>query len=137
MSGIATSSSVDTWYVTLQKPGFTPPGWLFAPVWTALYVLMGVAAGLVNADAAAGTAKKPALQLFALQLGLNGLWSVLFFGLRNPTLALAEIIVLWLAIAFTLVRFYRIQSTAAYLLLPYLLWVSFAGLLNGAIALLN
>ncbi|WOK08247.1 TspO/MBR family protein [Imperialibacter roseus] len=137
LSGIATSSSVSTWYTTLNKPPFNPPNWLFAPVWTLLYAMMGVAAGLVWSGAKESIGVKLALGLFVGQLLLNSLWSVLFFGLRNPTAALVEIVVLWVAILLTINRFYLISKTAAWLLVPYLIWVSFAALLNASIVILN
>lgn len=137
LSGIATSSSVTTWYTTLNKPSFNPPNWLFAPVWSTLYAMMGVAAGLVWARSAETYKVKAALSVFALQLALNSLWSILFFGLRNPTVALVEIVVLWIAIFLTIRRFYPISKWAAWLLIPYLLWVSFASVLNLFIVILN
>ena len=137
LSGIATSSSVSTWYTTLNKPSFNPPNWLFAPVWTTLYAMMGVAAGLVWIRSDESDKVKAALSVFALQLALNSLWSILFFGLRNPTAALVEIVVLWVAIFLTIRRFYPISQWAAWLLIPYLLWVSFASVLNLFIVILN
>jgi len=137
LSGIATSSSVSTWYTTLNKPPFNPPNWLFAPVWTLLYAMMGVAAGIVWSRAKESIGVKLALGLFVGQLLLNSLWSVLFFGLRNPTAALVEIVVLWVAILLSINRFYLISKAAAWLLVPYLIWVSFAALLNASIVILN
>jgi translocator protein len=137
LSGIATSSSVSTWYTTLNKPPFNPPNWLFAPVWTLLYAMMGVAAGIVWSRAKESMGVKLALGLFVGQLLLNSLWSVLFFGLRNPTAALVEIVVLWVAILLSINRFYLISKAAAWLLVPYLIWVSFAALLNASIVILN
>ncbi len=137
LSGLATASSVTTWYTTLNKPFFNPPNWLFAPVWTLLYAMMGLAAGLVWASTDASKSRNTALVVFGVQLLLNSLWSILFFGLRNPTLALVEIILLWAAIAFTIKKFRPINSTAAWLLVPYLLWVTFASILNTAIVILN
>ena len=137
-SGMVTRSSVTTWFPTLIKPSFNPPSWVFAPVWSILFVMMGVAAGLVwDRLEAEREAVKKALIFFAIQLGLNALWSYLFFGLRNPMLAGLEIIVLWLMIFETYIQFVKINKIAGYLLLPYLAWVSFASVLNGSIWWLN
>ncbi|MFN4199346.1 MAG: TspO/MBR family protein [Flavobacterium sp.] len=136
-SGFATQSSVSDWYPTLQKPFFNPPSWLFGPVWTVLYIMMGWAAGLVWSQNIDREIKKKALLLFTLQLLLNAAWSFLFFGLRNPFLALVEIVLLWLLIRETYLSFKPIHPLAAKLLLPYWAWVSFATLLNAAIWWLN
>ncbi|AYN05449.1 TspO/MBR family protein [Flavobacterium sp. 140616W15] len=137
-SGIVTRSSIDTWYPTLIKPSFNPPNWVFAPAWSLLYLLMGVAAGLVwDRIEYEKEAVKNALVFFAIQLALNALWSYLFFGLMNPLLALIEIFVLWLMIYETLLKFIKINKVAGYLLVPYLLWVSFATILNASIWWLN
>ncbi|MGX7666901.1 TspO/MBR family protein [Flavobacterium pedocola] len=137
-SGIITKESITTWYPTLEKPGFNPPNWVFAPVWTTLYIMMGVAAGLVwnKMDTDRINVRK-GLQFFAIQLTLNFLWSYLFFGLHNPLLALAELALLWLMIYETFVVFKRVDKLAGWLLIPYLIWVSFAGILNAAIFWLN
>jgi len=129
-----TSPSIGSWYATLLKPSFSPPNWIFAPVWTGLFFLMGVSLYLI------WTSEKPkqtAIFVFFQQLALNVLWSTLFFGLHNPLLAFIEIIVLWLAIFMTILYFYQISKKAAWLLLPYILWVSFAGVLNFFIYRLN
>lgn len=137
-SGIVTRSSIATWYPTLIKPSFNPPNWIFAPVWSMLYVMMGVAAGLVWSKIESDKeAVKKALVVFAIQLALNALWSYLFFGLHNPLLAGLEIIILWLMIYETYIQFAKINKIAGYLLIPYLLWVSFATVLNGSIWWLN
>jgi len=136
VGSLATASSVATWYPALDKPSWTPPDWLFGPVWTLLYMMMGVAAWLVWRGAASGRARLPLL-LFALQLLLNACWSLLFFGLRSPGLALIEIVLLWLAIAATLWAFARVRAWAALLLAPYLAWVTFAAALNLEIWRLN
>jgi tryptophan-rich sensory protein len=142
-SSLSGGAMVGSWYSTLNLPSINPPSWLFGPVWTTLFVLMGVAVGLVwttYAKAAAGQEKnkiKIGLWLFVVQLVLNVLWSVIFFGWRNPGLAFFELLVLWLAILFTKIYFYQVSRTAAYLLLPYILWVSFAGYLNFSIWRLN
>jgi benzodiazapine receptor len=137
-SGIVTRSSIETWYPNLIKPSFNPPNWIFAPVWSMLYIMMGVAAGLVwdRINFEKEMVKK-ALVLFAIQLGLNALWSYLFFGLMNPMLALLEIVVLWLMIYETYIQFAKINKIAGYLLIPYLAWVSFAAVLNASIWWLN
>ena len=137
-SGIVTRSAITDWYPTLIKPSFNPPNWIFAPVWSALYIMMGVAAGLVwNKIEFQKEAVKKALIFFAIQLGLNALWSYLFFGLHNPMLAGLEIIILWLMIYETYVQFSKINKIAGYLFLPYIAWVSFAAVLNASIWWLN
>ncbi len=137
LSSFATQSSVKDWYPTLVKPFFNPPSWVFAPVWALLYIMMGIAAGLVWSKAMSIKAKIPAIGFFILQLGLNALWSILFFGFKNPLLALVEIILLWICIYQTYRYFYQIQPVAGKLLLPYLAWVSFALILNFSIWWLN
>lgn len=132
---IATVSSVRGWYLTLKKPAWTPPSWLFRVVWSILYPVMGVASWLVWRKG--GEENRPALRWYGLQLGLNSLWSILFFGLRRPDLALLEIVVLWSAIAMTIIRFAGISRLAAWLLVPYQGWVTFAVGLNGATWWLN
>ncbi|WP_413999513.1 TspO/MBR family protein [Flavobacterium sp. W1B] len=137
-SGVETRSSIETWYPTLIKPSFNPPNWVFAPVWSMLYIMMGVAAGLVwdRMDSDKETVKR-ALLIFAIQLALNALWSYLFFGLHNPMLAGIEIVLLWLMIYETYAHFSKINKVAGYLILPYLAWVSFAAVLNASIWFLN
>lgn len=120
------------WYRALDKPPWTPPGWVFGPAWTLLYLSMGVAAWLVWRERGVQRAALP-LAVFGLQLVLNGLWSWLFFGLRRPGLALAEIAVLWAAIAATVAVFWGVRPLAGALLLPYLGWVTFATALNAEI----
>lgn len=137
-SGIVTQSSITTWYPTIEKPSFNPPNWIFAPVWTALYVMMGIAAGLVwNLIEIKREEVRSALIFFAIQLALNSLWSFLFFGLKNPLLAFIEIIILWLMIYETYNKFNKLNKIAGYLFIPYILWVSFATILNGSIWWLN
>lgn len=136
LGNIATSSGLGQWYQNLAKPSLTPPDWVFGPVWTVLYVMMAVAAWLVWQQKGFYDARWP-LVIFLLQLALNTFWSVLFFGWRSPGLAAVEIVVLWLAIAATLVSFWRRSVVAAMFLLPYLAWVTFAALLNFQIAWLN
>ena len=137
LSGFATAQGVREWYPTLVKPSFNPPAWVFGPVWTLLYLMMGIAAFLVWQKGWESGAVKTALALFAIQLILNGLWSVLFFGMRSPGLAFAEILLLWISIGGTIVLFWRVAPIAGMLLLPYVAWVTFAAVLNGAIWILN
>jgi benzodiazapine receptor len=136
IGALATNSSVATWYPTLNKPAWNPPGWVFGPVWSALYLMMATAAWRVSSHTE-NPARRSALTWFFVQLGLNALWSCLFFGLRNPGLAFAEILVLWTILIVVLVKFARIDLLATVLWLPYLAWVSFASVLNGAVWWLN
>ncbi len=124
------------WYAALRKPSWNPPGWIFGPVWTALYAMMAVAAWLVW-QRGGFAAQRHALGLFLAQLTLNALWTPLFFGLRQPGVAFAEIILLWLAILATLLAFRPVSRAAVWLLVPYLAWVSFAAVLNGTLWRLN
>ena len=138
LSGTATRSSITTWFPTLVKPSFNPPAWVFAPVWSLLYTMMGIAAGLVwSRIDFENQAVRKALTYFVIQLDLNALWSILFFGLKNPLLAFIEIILLWLMIYETYIKFIKIDKIAGYLFIPYLFWVSFAMVLNGSIWWLN
>lgn len=136
VGGALTSLSVGDWYQTLTKPSWTPPDWVFGPVWTALYVMMAVSAWLIWRQGGWRPAKVP-LGLFALQLALNVAWSAIFFSLRSPALAFVEILALWLAIAATVISFWGRSTAAALLLVPYLAWTTFAALLNFAIWRLN
>jgi benzodiazapine receptor len=138
IGGIVTGSSVSTWYPTLIKPVWNPPAWVFGPVWTLLYLMMGIASWLVWQKRAQNEAQvRQALNWYGLQLGLNLVWSVIFFGLRQIGLALMEIVALWSTLLITMVKFGRIRRDAAGLLLPYLLWTTFATALNAAIWWLN
>lgn len=137
VGGVATSKSVNTWYRTLNKPSFNPPGWIFGPVWSTLYLMMGIAHYLVLREEAEPRLARPARIFYGIQLILNTLWSLLFFGRRSPLAALVEIVFLWVAILMTIITFARVSRKAALLLLPYLLWVSFASILNGAVWRLN
>lgn len=137
LSGISTGSSIDTWYTTLNKPSFNPPNWLFAPAWTILYTLMGIAVAYIWHEGWQKPDVKTAIFIFAGQLLLNAFWSVAFFGLQNPPLALAVILILWVLIFICIVRFKPIKALSAYLLIPYLLWVTFATALNASIIFLN
>jgi tryptophan-rich sensory protein len=129
--------SIPTWYASLQKPAFNPPNWIFGPVWTTLFIMMGVAAFLVWDKGLENKKVKISLAIFGLQLLLNVLWSILFFGLQSPLYAFIDIIMLWASILATIIYFYRISAAAAYLLIPYILWVSFASILNLSIVILN
>lgn len=135
LGAMVTEQSVRTWYPSLRKPPGTPPSWLFGPVWTSLYALMAISAWLIWRQYHWGA--RPALLIFLAQLALNLAWSVIFFGARRPGFALAEIITLWWAILFNIYIFYSLDIVAAYLLIPYLVWVSFAAYLNAGICLLN
>ncbi len=137
IGSIFTSKSVSTWYTTLNKPSFNPPGWVFAPVWTTLFILMGVSLYLVWSKGLEVEGVKSAIIIFSVQLLLNILWSLLFFGLQSPLYAFIDIIVLWIMILLTIVYFYRISPVSSYLLFPYILWVSFAAVLNFMIVRLN
>jgi benzodiazapine receptor len=137
-ASVVTRPSVESWYPTLIKPIFNPPNWIFMPVWTMLYILMAVAAGLVwDKIKEQNQEVKVALGFFLIQLTLNAIWSYIFFGLKNPMLALIEIALLWLMIYETYLKFTKINKTAGYLLIPYMAWVAFAGILNGSIWWLN
>lgn len=137
-ASVVTRPSVASWYPTLIKPIFNPPNWIFMPMWTLLYILMAVAAGLVwDKIKEQNEVVKKALAFFLIQLTLNAIWSYLFFGLKNPMLALIEIVLLWLMIYETYLKFIKINKTAGYLLIPYLAWVAFAAILNGSIWWLN
>jgi benzodiazapine receptor len=130
LGALATTPSIGGWYTGLAKPSFSPPNWIFGPVWTTLYLLMGVALFLVWRLGGKTPGVKTALALFAVQLALNTLWSVLFFGLHRPALAFFEIMVLWVLILLTMLKFFSLSRPAGWLLFPYLLWVSFASVLN-------
>lgn len=142
IGSVFTAPAIAGWYAGLNKPELNPPSWVFGPVWTTLYALMGVAAWLVwrrldDGSPSTSLRAKIALAIFIAQLFLNTLWSVLFFGLQSPGWALVEIIFLWLAILATMIAFGKISKPAMWLLLPYLLWVSFASYLNYSIYVLN
>ena len=124
------------WFAALKKPAWNPPSWIFGPVWTALYAMMAAAAWLVWQRGGWKEQRKPLL-IFLAQLALNAVWTALFFGLHRPGVAFAEIVLLWLAIVATLVAFRPVNRTAAWLLVPYLAWVSFAAVLNGTLWRLN
>ncbi|MEI6057516.1 MAG: TspO/MBR family protein [bacterium] len=134
---VFTTPSITTWYTTLTKPSFNPPSWVFGPVWTILFALMGIAAYLVWKKGWLHKNIKIALSVFIIQLILNTLWSIIFFGMHSPGTAFIEIIFLWLSIATMLALFYKISRPAAYLIIPYILWISFAAFLNYSIWILN
>lgn len=134
IGGFATQDSIDSWYRTLAKPWWNPPDWVFAPVWTLLFIMMGIAAWLVWKT---GDRLGPAMALFGLQLVFNLLWSLIFFGLRSPGLALIEVVFLWGSVLLTMLAFFGRQRVAGWLFVPYLAWVSFAAILNFAIWRLN
>jgi len=130
-----TTPSIATWYASLAKPWFSPPNWIFGPVWTLLYAMMGLSLYYVLEK---GFKKhSEAIYLFGAQLALNALWSVLFFGWRNPALAMLEITVLMFVVLATTVKFYSISEKAGRLLIPYIVWITFASILNFNVMLLN
>ena len=137
LASIATQTGVDSWYETIKKPSFTPPNAVFAPVWTILYVLMGISAGIVWSRGLHHVWVKTALYHFVFQLLANALWSLVFFNLENPLLALLIIITLFILILLTIKWFKVVNNLAAYLLIPYLLWVAFALALNFEVWRLN
>ena len=137
ISGYFTSSGVGGWYQTLVKPSFNPPNWVFAPAWTLLYIMMGIAFFLIWKKDVSADKKRWAIFCFAVQLTLNFLWSFVFFYLEQPGWALVEILVIWVMILATILAFKKLSTPAALLLVPYLLWVSFATLLTYSIWQLN
>lgn len=135
-----TYSKIPTWYALLQKPDFSPPNYVFGPVWTTLYILIGISLYLVWSKKVGSKnvkLKSIGLKIFAVQLVLNGLWSIVFFGIEQVLFAFLVIAALWVSIIFSIIYFYKISKISAYLLIPYLLWVSFASVLNFSIYLLN
>jgi len=137
LGSLATTPSIATWYKTVAKPSFNPPNAIFGPVWLSLYLMMSISLFLIWKQWGAAKGVRPALIIFFVQLALNTLWSVLFFGLHQPMWAFFEIVILWLFILLTMMVFWRLSRVAGLLLLPYLLWVSFASALNFAIWRLN
>ena len=137
IGGFFTARKIPTWYAGLVKPSFNPPSWVFGPVWTLLYLLMGYALYLVWREPEDLPGRTMAMSFFVLQLFLNTLWSYFFFGLQKPWLALGEMALLWAAILASLLSFYPLSQQAGWLLTPYLAWVSFAFALNLSIARLN
>jgi len=139
IGSVFTISAIPAWYSALNKPFFSPPNWLFAPAWTLLYLLMGISLYLVW-ESYHGFKKAQvlrALKIFAVQLALNVLWSIAFFGLKSPLAGLIVIALLWLSILASILAFNKIDKRTALLLIPYILWVSFAALLNAAVFFLN
>jgi benzodiazapine receptor len=136
VGGLVTAPEIPTWYAGLNKPSFNPPNWLFGPVWTTLYILMGISCYLIWKQPVSA-ARNKALCLFVIQFALNFCWSFIFFGMHETGWALAEMMVLWITILLTIFAFAKFSKTAAWLLVPYISWVSFAMLLNGAIWRLN
>lgn len=137
IGSIFTTPSIDGWYQGIIKPALNPPAWVFGPVWTTLFILMGIAAFLIWKRGLGRKDVKIALGIFIFQLVLNTFWSIIFFGLHSPGGAFVEMIFLWLAILATIITFAKISKPAAWLLVPYILWVSFAGYLNYTIWILN
>lgn len=137
IGSLFTLPSIPTWYAGLTKPALAPPNWIFGPVWTTLFALMGVAAFLVWRKGIDRTDVKVALGIFLGQLVLNTLWSIIFFGFQNPGGAFIEIIFLWVAIIATIIACTKVSKPAAWLLVPYILWVSFAAYLNYSLWILN
>ena len=137
IGSVFTASSLENWYLFLEKPAFNPPAWVFFPAWVTLYTLMGISLYLVWEKGLQEQEVKKGMFIFGIQLGLNALWSILFFGLKSPYYAFVEIVLLWFAILLTILKFRKISKTASYLLFPYILWVSFAMLLNYYIWILN
>ncbi len=136
ISGFATSTGLDSWYSTLNKPSFNPPGWLFAPVWTTLYALMGIGLYLIYTSPKSEE-RNNALRIFSIQLALNFIWSFLFFFFEKPGLALIEIVMMWVSILMMIFYFRKVNTIAGNIQIPYLLWVSFASVLNASIWWLN
>jgi translocator protein len=137
IGSISTTPQIPTWYATLNKPFFQPPNYLFGPVWTLLYIMMGISAFMIWDKKISKKVKNSALTAFAVQLFLNAAWSPIFFSLHWLFIAFIVIVALWSAIVLTIKKFYPISKSAAYLLIPYLLWVSFASVLNLSLWLLN
>lgn len=136
MAGMFTSKAIPEWYATLNQPSFNPPNWVFGPVWTALYIVMGVSFFLIW-KLESGQKRNQAIVIFLVHLLLNFGWSFVFFYFKMIGLALIEILLLWSAIVLMLTRFYKLKPLAAYLNIPYLLWVTFAAILNAAYFFLN
>jgi len=137
IGAIFTTSEINTWYRTLEKPVFTPPDAVFGPIWGVLYLLIGISLFLILIAKNKPKTKASAVNWFFIQLVLNAAWSIIFFGLHAPTVALLEIVVLWIAIVRTIKLFSIINPTAGKLLWPYLVWASFAAILNLFVVILN
>jgi len=137
LGSLVTTTGPGSWYESLEKPFFTPPGWVFAPVWVTLFTLMGISLYLVWEPGIGRREVTAALLVFGVQFIFNILWSFLFFGLRSPFLGFIDIAILWVMIAVTIASFYRVRKGAAYLLIPYFCWVSIAMALNYGVCVLN
>ncbi len=137
IGSLFTFPAIGSWYAGLIKPSFSPPNWLFGPAWTTLYTLMGIAIFLIWLSPKENKGRDKSFVLFFTQLILNTLWSIIFFGLKNPLLAFVEIILLWVLILLTTLQFYKVNRSASFLMIPYILWVSFASVLNLFVFLLN
>ncbi len=137
IGSLFTTPSIPTWYASIEKPSFTPPNGVFGPVWITLFLLMGIALFLVWREGLGDRRVRSAFIIFMVQLILNVLWSVAFFGMRSPLAGLVVIIVLWAAILLTVINFFGISRVAGALLVPYIAWVSYAAVLNGALYILN
>lgn len=137
IGSVFTIAAIPTWYATLQKPSFTPPSWAFGPVWTMLYILMGIALFLVVRNGMGTAPVRRATGIFAAQIGANALWSFLFFGMRSPLLGLFDIVLLDILVVGTILAFYRVSRPAAWLLVPYFCWLCIATALNTAVWVLN
>lgn len=137
IGAVITMPAITTWYVGLIKPAFNPPSWIFGPVWTLLYLMIGISFFLIWNKKTKIETKQNAFIVFFIQLFLNAIWSPIFFGLKSPLVALLVIVALWISILLTIINFNKISKLASYLLIPYLLWVSFATVLNFSIWQLN
>ena len=137
IGSLFTTSAIDTWYTTLQKPFFIPTNWIFGPVWTLLYLMMGISLYIFWNTKTSATERRQGISLFSVQLAFNVLWSILFFGLKSPIAAFVGIIILWFAIYLTIRNFLKASKLAGWFLIPYLAWVSFATILNLSIVFLN
>lgn len=137
IGSLITLPAINTWYQTITKPSFNPPNWIFGPVWTTLFLLMGISLYLIWVKGIKNKVARKAVWLFLIQLLLNFLWSLFFFGFHSPLLALIDIVLLWIIILLTIIEFNKISRPASLLLVPYILWVSFAFILNLFIVLLN
>ena len=137
IGSVFTTPAIPTWYASLKKPFFTPPSWIFAPVWVTLFTLMGISLYIVWKKGLGRRELRRGVSLFGVQLALNVLWSVVFFGMHSPLYGLIIIVLLWAVLLATVIAFYRISKPAGMLLIPYFLWGSFASVLNLAILILN
>ncbi|UCE26285.1 MAG: tryptophan-rich sensory protein [Candidatus Coatesbacteria bacterium] len=137
IGGLLTAPNIETWYAYVEKPPFTPPDWVFSPVWISLYLLMGLSGYLVWRKGLDKSAVRKAMGVYVIQLVLNPVWSLAFFGFHSPLAGFVVIVILWFTIILTIFYFSRVSRTAGFLLVPYILWVSFASILNFSIFILN